>query len=339
MNYQFILGVDVSKAWLNFCLRSKDLKVIQEWEIDNNPEAILLFLNKLIEQGIPLWTIIIVLEHTGLYVNHLVKVALGQSVRISLVHAPKVSNLLTGQVKFQEKNDKLDARRLSEYGVRFTDKLQLWQAEANTIKKIKYLQSQRKRNIKALNLLEVPINEAKSFEEKEIVSIISDNQSSVLAELKKTIKKIEKDIDDLIKNDPNLDNFFKLLTSIKGVGKVTAREVIVTTKGFTNFSPEQGKSFARYSGVIPGSKQSGKKKGRDRIPKRANKKIKSLLTMGAISLIGTNSDLGRYYQRKKQEGKEHLWIINAMRNKLILRMFAVIRKNVMYDENLNISLD
>ena len=61
--------------------------------------------------------------------------------------------------------------------------------------------------------------------------------------------------------------------------------------------------------------------------------------MGATSLIGTPSDLGRFYTRKILEGKQHFSVINAMRNKLILRIFAVVRNQIMYDKNLNICLD
>ena len=91
--------------------------------------------------------------------------------------------------------------------------------------------------------------------------------------------------------------------------------------------------------MTPKDKQSGKMKKRKRISKRGNKKLKSLLTMGATSLIGTNSELGFYYLKKIAEGKRHFSVINAMRNKLILRIFAVVRNQVTYKKNMNICLD
>jgi len=58
--------------------------------------------------------------------------------------------------------------------------------------------------------------------------------------------------------------------------------------------------------------------------------------MAATSLIGTKDELAQYYERKISEGKPHFLVINAMRNKLILRIFAVVRNQLMYQKNLNI---
>ena len=56
-------------------------------------------------------------------------------------------------------------------------------------------------------------------------------------------------------------------------------------------------------------------------------------------MAATNGELGIYYQRKRAEGKPFLSVINALRNKIILRVFAVVRNQVMYEKNLNICLD
>jgi hypothetical protein len=54
-----------------------------------------------------------------------------------------------------------------------------------------------------------------------------------------------------------------------------------------------------------------------------------------MALIRTGNELGQYYRRKLKEGKDHLCIINAMRNKILLRVFAVVKNQVMYQKNLN----
>jgi len=341
MKFQFIFGVDVSKEWLNFCLKNKNLEILSEWRIDNTVEAILKFLNEFLANHSleDFQDLILVMEHTGIYVQHLVNCCLSQGIRLSLVHATKISEHLGGKTKFEEKDDALDARRIAEYGIRFNDKLELWQANPTVLIQLKRLQAQRNRVMKAIHQLEVPLQESKLYDTKETYQMQVDLQADPMEMLKQAKKNIEKKIDQLIKGDEVLKGLFKLLISVKGVGKVIAREVILTTKGFKDFTPIQGKAYARYSGVAPGPKQSGKKKGKNKTPKRGNRKVKSLLTMGAISLIGTDSDLGRYYDRKIKEGKEHLMVINAMRNKLILRIFAVVRNQTTYQKNLNISLD
>lgn len=41
----------------------------------------------------------------------------------------------------------------------------------------------------------------------------------------------------------------------------------------------------------------------------------------------------KYYERKIQEGKHVMSVLNAVRNKLILRIFALVKKNQKYDKN------
>lgn len=66
----------------------------------------------------------------------------------------------------------------------------------------------------------------------------------------------------------------------------------------------------------------------------ANKKIKTLLHLSAIVAIQYNADLKRFYERKvTYEKKNKMSVINAVRNKLILRIFACVNQNRPYEKN------
>lgn len=59
-----------------------------------------------------------------------------------------------------------------------------------------------------------------------------------------------------------------------------------------------------------------------------------LLFIGLVSAIqNKNSELRKYYERKIAEGKNNMPVLNAIRAKLIARMFAVIKSNLHYDFN------
>ncbi len=343
MNFKFILGVDMSKEWFNFCLMNKELEILWEGEIVNSPDPIFTFLSdlskrkELVESQTTLSEVTLVLEHTGIYVNHLVNAYLSKGGVLSLVHAAKVSEWLSGKVKWDEKTDKLDARRLAEYGIRYSDKLQLWQAKEETLVKLQALQRQRSRFVEVIKVLTVPTNESVSFNSASVSEMLVNNQKQTIEALKSDLKKIEEQLVQLIEQDPYLKNLYKLITSVVGVGPATAREVIITTAGFKDFTPNQSKQFARYSGVTPKEKQSGKYRRAKKTTKKGNKELKTLLTLCASSLLKGKSELALYYRRKVKEGKDHFTIINAMRNKLILRIFAVVRNQVIYDKNLNFS--
>jgi len=339
MKFKFILGVDVSKNWFNYCIMTNTLDLIQESKVDNNPKAIEAFLESLFKESYldDMDQILLILEHTGIYVKHLVNAWLGQTGKLSIVHSSKVSNLLSGQTSWDEKTDAMDARRLSEYAIRYADKIKLWQAKDTNLELLQELQTQRKRTNKILSMLTVPLNESKKFNSKEIKERLTANHLDLIKETKKALKEIDRQLMAVINDDQNLKHLYKLITSVEGVGPVTAREVLICTSGFIDFLPTQAKSFAKYCGVVPLPKQSGKVNRKAKTSKRANMKLKSYLTMGATALIGTKSELGKYYQRKVEEGKPHFKVINAMRNKMILRIFAVVKNNTMYQKNLDLN--
>lgn len=335
----------MSKEWFHFCLKNQQYAILWEGEIKNNPEAIFTFLSKLAKQehiaqsNTPLTEIILVIEHTGIYVNHLVNAYLSKGGSLSLVHANKVSHLLGGIQKFDEKTDQIDARRLAEYGIRYSDKLQLWSPKQHTITKLQALERQRSRTQDVINKLQVPLNESKRFDSADVSQLLASNQKNAIDALKDLLKNIEQQIQDLIKSEAHLKQLFKLITSVPGVGPVIATEIIIATSAFNDFKPNQAKQFARYAGVTPKPFESGKKKRNPRTTKRGNKRIKSLLTLGALALVNSStSELGFYYRNKIRQGKKHLSVINAMRNKIILRIFAVVRNQITYEKNMHISL-
>jgi len=55
--------------------------------------------------------------------------------------------------------------------------------------------------------------------------------------------------------------------------------------------------------------------------------------MAALSASKTSGELGQYYCRKVAEGKNKMTVLNAIRAKLVLRMFAVIKKEKEYLQN------
>jgi len=310
----------MSKSWFDYYLLNNQFEVVLKGRIDNNVEVIQRFIEEVLELDLvdSIEKILLVVEHTGLYVNHLVRKWISNGGQICLVHASKVSEGLIGSTSFEEKTDDLDAYRIAEYAIRFADKLKLHQMSKDS---------------------EVPLKEIKAFESKENSDMLDDFQNEPLRLMKISVKNIDKKIKSIVNKDANLKQLYKLICSVHGVGPITAIEILISTNGFTDFSPSQAKSFSRFCGVVPLPKSSGKFKRKPKITKKANAKMKSLLTTCALSLINTNSDLGRYYNRLRAKGKKHRVVLNAVRNKLILRIFAVVRNQTMYERNYDVCLD
>ena len=340
MTFQGIVGVDMSKEHFDFCWMNCSLSIVQQGRVVNEASCIESF----VEQVVQTWgldqlqQVTLVVEHTGIYTQLLAKTWLSHGGRLAFVPANKVSNLLGGKLKWAEKTDQLDAQRLAEYGIRYVDKLEFYQAPPSLMVQLRNLQRQRKRLMKVIGILQEPLKESKTFDEPAIYQQLWDHQKDSIQALQKDLKNVEAQLAKLIKQDPYLHRLIKLITSVTGVGIVTAREIIIATQAFERFTPQQAKSFARYAGVVPLPHQSGKRARRPKTSKQANKKIRSLLSMCASSIIVSKDDMAQYYQRKIKEGKPQGLVLNNIKNKLILRIFAVVRNQTMYQKNPNLYL-
>lgn len=122
-----------------------------------------------------------------------------------------------------------------------------------------------------------------------------------------------------------------ILQSIEGIGPILAVSLIVITQGFTRF--KNPRKLACYAGVVPFEYSSGRQVfTRRKISHRANKELKKKLHMAAMAAIRSRGDLQRYYERKTREGKPKMSVSNAVRNKLIHRMYAVIKRGTPYEK-------
>jgi len=112
---------------------------------------------------------------------------------------------------------------------------------------------------------------------------------------------------------------------------ITALNVIVATNEFEKIS--EVKKLACYAGIAPFEHTSGTSiRGKTRVSKLANMTLKKLLTLAAMSAIKWNEEIKVYYKRKVAEGKNKMSVLNAVRNKLISRIFACVKNKRMYQK-------
>lgn len=146
------------------------------------------------------------------------------------------------------------------------------------------------------------------------------------------MKIVEQQIKQIIKQDEAIKKNYELLLSVPGIGHLTAVYLICCTNNF--ICKITGKQLSSYAGVAPFSNTSGTSiKGRDKVHKMANKELKKLLHMGAVSAITHYPEFSDYYERKVKEGKHELSVINAVRSKIALRAVAVINNQEKYVNN------
>lgn len=331
---EYFLGVDVSKLTLDLAV-VKDGEVVLEAKTDNKASAIRKFFNDT-KKSFSMKTdqMTICLEHTGIYGFILLDVLNQMKVKICVEPALQIKQ---SQGMIRGKNDKIDARRIALYAFKNRLNLRVWKPQRPILQKLQMLLSLRDRLIKVKVQLETPIQEATGFIEAEIAKSMESSSRHVIKAIQKDLQRVEKEIDDLVRSDDNLKTQFKRATSVPGVGKITGLYMIVASGEFERINDPR--KFACYSGVAPFEHQSGTSiKGRSKVSRMANMTLKKLLHLAAMSAIQCCEEIRLYYQRKVAQGKNKMAVINAVRNKLISRVFACIKQERLYEKTYSTAL-
>lgn len=328
MEFTYFIGTDVSKNELDFAvMKGKDL--LFHREIANAPASIKVFVKDLAKlPGFTLQAAVFCMEHTGIYNNHLLESLHKSKANICMEAASQIKNSL-GNIR--GKNDKVDSIRIAEYAYKCREELRLWQPKREVVQRLSHLASTRSRLLEAQKSLGMSQKEKEGFVQKTIVRENLKMCKGTLKAIKEDLVKVENAIENIVESDDELKRLFSLVTSVTGIGMVGATQIIITTNEFKDI--KDPKKFACYSGVAPFMRESGQFKGKAKVSHMANKTVKSLLHMAAITAIQHNNDLKKFYERKVEEEKKNkMSVINAVRNKLILRIFACVNQNRKYNK-------
>jgi len=331
--FKNFIGIDVSKAKFDLALiKDCDKENMIQTVFENTQKgikAMTRFLEK--EYQVQLSDTIFCMEFTGIYCRPLTTFMTEKECNVWLEMPVNIIRSLGLQ---RGKNDRVDARRIALYAYKNIEDVKLWKPQRDIILKLRDLLSLRERLISSRKSLMAPIDELIAMGDKQGAARVQRGCKMTLSSLEKEIEQIDKDLDDTIKNDPKLKELYNLATSVPGVGKYTALFMICYTNEFSIYN--NPKQLACYCGVAPFEHTSGSSvKGKTRVSHMANKVLKRMLHMGAISVISRDPELSDYYQRKIALGKNKMLVINAVRNKIIHRLCAVIKRGYEYQpENL-----
>jgi transposase len=269
------------------------------------------------------------MEATGLYCFTITRFLAENSIDIWIEHAAQIKK---ATALARGKNDKVDSQRIAVYATKNLDRLRLWKPVNATLEKIRHLASLRERLVETKKRLATPIKEFEDVGNLAMAKLLTKTIKSSLAAIDKDLKNIETKIIDVVNEDDNLKFLYKLITSVVGIGFVTAINLIVHTNGFTMM--KDARKLACYCGVAPFEYSSGSSiRGRTKVHYMANKKLKCNLHMASLTAVKLDSDLKAYYERKVGEGKSKMSVLNAVKNKLLARVVAVVNKQELYVKN------
>ena len=319
--YSFYIGIDISKLKLDVNIFNSQNNSHQHLVIENNPKEIKNLIKTLKSNKLDLSQTLFCCENTGIYTNLISSFLTELNLDLWVVPAIEIKK---SKGISRGKSDKSDAKDIALYSFRNLDKLNLFALNHIDIQKLKLLHTEREKILKSILALNTT-KENEHYTPKSIYKEVEKINKKAVDSLKKILVDIEKRIHNIIKNNEELCKKSELIQSIPGIGQQTAVYLLIATKGFSAF--DNGRKFACYSGIAPFEYSSGSSiRGRTKVNHFADKKMKSLLQMCALTAVKYDPQIKEYYHKKKTEGKNSMLILNNIRCKFINRVFAVIKR-------------
>ena len=324
--YGFYVGCDVSKATLDVAY-AVDGQPVYLGQFDNDSIGFIRMteeLKSVTTESVDSWFILF--ENTGLYSKALLEWLNSNEISCR----EEGSNFIARATTMKRgKSDRLDAELICKYLYQLRDSIKPSKLANPLIVKLKHLLSRRDFLARQIRSLRGSTKKKLLVLEPQIFEMMSSQDGEVILLLQKQIRDTDKLIEETLLQDSQMHKNYSLIQSVIGIGPVIAAYIIAFTDNFSAFS--SARKFASYCGTAPILHyQSGIKRGRRRVSQKANKKIKSLLTMGARAARVHDPEIRLYFERKIGEGKEPGVVFNNVKNKLIQRAFATVKRQSSY---------
>jgi transposase len=322
--YHYFFGVDISKKTVDISVLH--LQKITHRQFNNDSTGMQELLLWLKELKNDFKQTLFCMEATGLYCYTLTHFLATNTIDVWIEHAAQIKK---ATALARGKNDKVDSQRIATYCSKNLDRLRLWKPMDITIDKIKHLASLRERLVETQKRLLTPINEFEDTGNLEMAKLLRKTIEKSIEAIGADLKSVEAKIIDIVNGDDNLKQLYKIITSVVGIGFVTAINLIIHTNGFTILT--DSRKLACYCGVAPFEYSSGTSiRGKTKVHYMANKKLKCNLHMASLTAVKLDADLKHYYQRKVAEGKSKMSVLNAVKNKLLARVAACVNNQKEY---------
>lgn len=327
---QFI-GIDVSKKTIDICFLTEEKELY--FQVPNHKKGFKSLLSSLKKEGkLILSNALFCVEQTGEYSSPILFFLNELSTNVWLEMPIRIKQS-SGVNRL--KTDKTDAKIIAQYAMRFKDKFVPWVAPRKQIIQLKKLYALREKIVQSMVRYKSSTSDIDFTQDPEVKNIQKNIYRRVLNELKKEKELIEKHIKEIINLDIELKRLFEIVCSVSGVGFVSAIDIIINTNEFRNI--KCAKKYACYSGIAPFEQSSGTALYKSKVSHLANKQAKKALHMGAMSAVATSGELQSYYYRKLAEGKPKMLALNAVRNKIIQRVFSCVKRNELYQRDYRLS--
>ena len=261
------------------------------------------------------------MEATGSYGEDLAIYLHEAGHMVSIVNPARIKGFAQSEL-IRTKTDKMDAALIARFCLAM--KPREWTPPLPEIRSLKALV----RRVDSLVEMRTQEKNRISTAHESVTLLIKDH----ITYLDQEIEKIRRQISDLIGQNPQLKEREKLLNSIPSLGKATIPRLLAELDDLEKFN--HVREMVAFIGLAPREKLSGSSiKGKPRLSKIGNVRLRKALYMPALVSIQCNPVMIDFYNRLKDKGKNGKVIVCAIMRKLVHVIFGVLKSGKKYDPN------
>lgn len=313
MNSQgVVVGIDVSKDWLDVAMGSESLR------FGNEAEGIAELTRRVRTAGVQL----VVMEATGGYETQAATAIAGAGLRLAVVNPRQVRDFAkaTGRLA---KNDRIDARVIAAFGVAVEP--QIASLPDEQMQELQGLIARRSQlvgmRVQELNRLAMT------------PGALRKQLKAHIAWLDKALAEVNTDLTARLRTSPVWREKDELYRSMKGIGPISSGTLMAAL-------PELGtldrRSIAALVGVAPFNRDSGTLRGR-RVIWGGRAPVRRVLYMAATTAIRSNPAIKDFYERLTARGKPHKVAMIACTRKMLTILNAMARTNTRWNPTLKVA--
>ena len=304
-----VAGIDVSKRTLNIHVNGRDFTAT------NDSDGFRRVARLLREGG----AVKAVMEATGRMHRALLQ-SLHARGFATLVVNPRQARDFAKAAGALGRTDRVDAGILAAFGAAFPD-MQATEPASAAIDQLRDMLVLRDRLVDQRAELRTVLSEVGAGTPgAEVGRVLEDIDAAVAA--------LERRIGVTVAGSPEFADSHRILTSVPGIGPVTAAALIAWMAELGTIGNRQAASllgvapFARDSGTIRGGRHIG----------GGRRRSGDVVYMAAMSASRCSPDLGELYQRLRERGRPHRVALVAVMRRLVVTANALLRDRRMWED-------
>lgn len=325
-----VAGIDVAQkelvVTLGRMLDDFSIELFSYKVFKNNDSGVKLlvdWVNKLTDYEVP---VRYVMEATGVYHQKFAYYLVDNGCEISIVLPNKISNYIR-TLELKTITDKTCSQAIAQFGLE--RKLDKWAKPKSIYKELQQLTRERDQIVQERSIIKNQIHAEKTESEPNQKSL--ERMQARIRFLNSQEKEIKADITDIVNKDSDLKQVINNITTIPGVGELTAVIVLAETNGFELIRNKS--QLSSYAGLDVKEKQSGTSvKGKPRISKKGNRNLRKSMHLPSLTAVKWDENFKNIYARLISKNGIKMKALVAVQRKILELIYILFKNETVYDK-------